>query len=437
LKESIKLGIFGLGTVGKGVVEQLRKNGALISQRLGKELQITKAVTANPTKDRGIDLSDIQISSDPKDILDDPEIDIVLELIGGVTDAKSIVLEALQKGKSVVTANKALLAECTEEIFNMAYQSKGLFGFEASVAGCIPVIREIKSSYSGEKIEEISGIINGTANYILTSMIEDKADFQVALKAAQDKGYAEADPAFDIEGTDTAHKLIILMDLAFNGLFDLKELYVEGITKITPLDIEIAEQFGYTIKLLGKAVNTDKGFEGRVHPTLVKTSNMLASVRGAFNAVAIKGNFMGPTLSYGAGAGAYPTASAVMGDVIEISRNLLQEAGQLVPPLASMRDQLSKKKILPMSEVTTEYYLRFSVLDEVGVMSKITTLLGENDIGIRSMLQKGEAHSPKDPIHVVIFTHKAIEKNILKALAKIDSLQFVAEPTNLIRIDTE
>lgn len=435
MKESVKIGLFGLGTVGKGVVEMLSENSELIRQRTGMDVRVVKAVTANPDKDRGIDLSQIQVSKNPADILDDPEIDIVLELIGGTTVAKDLVVEALNKGKSVVTANKALLAECTTEVFKAAYASTGSFGFEASVAGGIPVIRDIQAGFSGEKIEAISGIINGTANYILTSMIEEKAQFADALKVAQEKGYAEADPTFDIEGVDTAHKLIVLMDLAFHGVFDFNQLYVEGITKIEPVDIEIAQQFGYTVKLLGKAVNSERGFEGRVHPTLVRKDSILASVNGAFNAVQVQGNFVGPTLSYGAGAGSHPTASAVVGDVVTICRSLKSGEQVPVPPLSCVAEDLEPKTILPIEEIESEYYLRFTVLDQVGVMAEITKVLGEHGISIRSMIQGGEAHAPDVPVHVVIFTYNAQEKNIQNALKEIDEQSFVAQPTKLIRVD--
>ncbi len=436
MKKKINIGIFGLGTVGKGVLELLLENRTLIEKKTGVEFNISKAVTANPNKDRGLDLSKIPVTKNPDDILMDPEIDVVLELIGGTVEAKEIVLTALKSGKSVITANKALLAEYTEEIFDSAYRSEGLLGFEASVAGGIPIIRDMKSSLCGEKIEEISGIINGTANYILSSMIEDKAEFQVALQKAQEKGYAEADPTFDIEGIDTAHKLTLLMDLAYGALFDFNEVYVEGITNLDPIDIEVAEQFGYTIKLLGKAINREQGIEGRVHPTLVPKDNIIAGVRGAFNAVLIKGNFVGQTLSYGAGAGSHPTASAVVGDLIEISRCLLKSTGALTPPLSIIQEHLVKKHLLPIEQIETEYYLRFTVLDTTGVMAKITKILGDHEISIRSMLQKGEAHAPDVPVHVIIFTHRAMERNIRGALAKINSLEFVTDKTKLIRADS-
>ena len=435
MKKNINIGIFGLGTVGKGVVEQLTENREIIAKRTGCELTVVKAVTANPDKDRGLNIQNIQISKSPRDIINDPSIDIIVELIGGEEPAKWIVLESLKKGKSVVTANKALLAEHASEIFNAAYQAEGFFGYEASVAGGIPIIRNIKDGFSGDKIEEISGIINGTANYILTKMTLENANFDETLKIAQEKGYAETDPTFDIDGIDTAHKLAILMSVAFNGIFDFKQLYIEGIRKIEPMDIEIADEFGYTIKLLGKALPNSSGFEGRVHPSLVSKDSILASVNWAFNAVSIRGNYVGPTLAYGAGAGSHPTASAVVGDIIEISRLLNSGTVKAVSPLSYTGAHISKQEILPIEIIQSEYYLRFTVLDEVGVLAKITSCLGNHKISIRSMIQKSETHTPGLPVPVVIFTHTAKESNIQKALKEIDGLPFVSCPTKLIRID--
>jgi len=435
VKNYINIGLFGLGTVGKGVVNQLNDNGSLIKKRLGREIRITRAVTANPDKERGIDLKNIQISNKINDIINDPEIDIVVELIGGIDLAKSIILQSLKKGKSVVTANKALLAECAEEIFNAAYTSKGLFGYEASVAGGIPIIRNIRESYSGDKIMEISGIINGTANYILSSMSEKNETFLSALKEAQEKGFAEADPTFDIEGIDAAHKLILLMNLSFNAIFDFKSLYIEGIAQIEPIDIEIADDFGYVVKLLGKARDDDKGFEARVHPTLVNKNSILASVNGAFNAVQVMGNFVGETLSYGAGAGSYPTSSAVLGDLIQIGRALSSSDTSSPPPLSFQIEHLRKKQILPIDELETEYYLRFTVLDKVGVLASLTKSLGENNISIRCMIQKSKEHVPGLPVAVVILTHIAREKDIRAAINEIDKMPIVTSPTRLIRID--
>ncbi|MDX2471944.1 MAG: homoserine dehydrogenase [SAR324 cluster bacterium] len=433
--KQINIGLFGVGVVGQGVIEQLAQNAVIISKRTGLNLKITKAVTKTPLKERAVSLEGISLSDDPEHILNDPEIDIVLELIGGIEEAEAIVIRALKDGKSVVSANKALIAENADNIFKTAYESRGLFGFEAAVAGGIPIIRDIKEGFSGDDITEISGIINGTANYILTQMTKAGKDFGTALKEAQEAGFAEADPTFDIEGVDTAHKLLLLMKIAFNGLFEFKELYTEGITKIESIDIAVAEEFGFVIKLLGKAVNVDGKFQGRVHPCLVSKESLLSGVNGAFNAVALKGNFVGETLTYGAGAGSHPTASAVVSDVVAIARQLKAGTGNLVPPLSAEWGSLKMQKIQPISETVTAYYLRFTVTDEVGVLAKITKILGDHGISIEAMQQKDRSKSKSEAVPVVIFTHQAKEENVAQALSEIDALTFIKEPTKLIRID--
>jgi len=431
--KQIKIGIFGLGTVGGGVVEQLRENRELLKARTGTDLVILKAVVANPSKPRPFDLGPIEVSGDPNFILDDPEIDVVIELMGGVTLAKEILLRSFVSGKTVITANKALLAECAEEVFEAAYEHHALLGFEAAVAGAIPVIRVIKEGLAGDRITEVSGIINGTANYILTSMSKKGEDFQKALGKAQEKGYAEADPTFDVEGVDTAHKLLVLMCIAFGGIFDFKELYTEGITKIEPVDIEIAAGFGYVIKLLGKAKEVGGKVEGRVHPTLVPEDQMLASVDGAFNAVKLSGNFSGPIVSYGRGAGARPTASAVVADLVSLVRQRESETSP-VPPLSLMSEKLKHRKLMPMAEVLSEYYLRFSVEDKVGVLAELTRVLGSHNISIASMIQRSRSEEG-GPVFVVFFTHEALERDVVEALKTLDQLPFIAQPTRMIRVD--
>ncbi|MGK0289564.1 MAG: homoserine dehydrogenase [bacterium] len=437
MKDFISVGLFGLGNVGVGVVELLKQNQTLIQNRIGKELRITKAVVANINKDRGIDLSGIEISSDPKSIFDDPDIDIVIEVVGGVDLAETIVVKTLEQGKSVVTANKALLAEKSKSIFNAAYESSGFLGFEASVGGGIPIIRTLTDGFSGDEILEISGIINGTANYILSRMTEEGADFNDVLKDAQDKGYAEADPTFDIEGMDTAHKLIILMDIAFGGIFDYNDLVVEGITGIEPIDIKNADELGYRIKLLGKAKKTEKGIQGRVHPTMVADGTMLASVNGAFNAIHTTGNFVGSSVLHGQGAGSHPTASAIVGDVVHAALALTKDQEKHSFPLSVTKENLQEISLVSIEEIVTEYYLRFTVLDNVGVLAKISTVLSEHDISIRSVIQKTEAHAPEVPVSLVFVTHEAKEKNVRNALDEINTLSFVKEKTKLIRMDPE
>ncbi|MDT8445328.1 MAG: homoserine dehydrogenase [bacterium] len=432
----IKIGLFGLGTVGQSVVEQITTNQTLIQARTGCELKVVKAVVNNPAKPRQVDLSGVEISGDPAFILEDPTIDLVIELMGGCDLAKEVLLKSFAAGKPVVTANKALLAEHGAEVFGAAYQAQASLGFEAAVAGGIPVIRVLKEGLAGDQVTEVSGIINGTANYILTSMTNKGESFMAALRKAQDKGYAEADPTFDVEGIDTAHKLLILMNLSFGGLFDFKQLYTEGITGIEPVDIEIAAEFGYVIKLLGKAIDRGGRYEGRVHPTLVPEGDMLANVEGPFNAVSLQGNFSGPVVAYGRGAGGHPTASAVLADVVAIVRQLGVD-GVPVPPLSMLPAQLEQKEIMPIGEVESEYYLRFSVEDRVGVMSEITRVLGEHDISIASMIQKTRAEEDGEAVPVVIFTHLALEMDVVNALLKIDQMPFIAQKTRLIRVDQD
>ena len=435
MEKPIKIALCGIGTVGKGVLELFNKNMALIRQRIGKDIQIVKALEKDPEKIKSSGLTSDQVSDSLDFVLEDPEIDIVIELIGGDTIAKEIILRALDNGKSVVTANKALLAEHSDVIFPATYAAKGFFGFEASVAGGIPVLRNLREGFTGDEISEVSGIINGTANYILSSMTENNDDFETALAEAQKLGYAEADPTFDIEGNDTAHKVCILLNLAYNGLFDFKQIHIEGITKIEPIDIEIAREMGYTIKLLGKAISSEKGYDGRVHPSLIKNNNLLASVKGPFNALLIKGNFLGPTISYGAGAGSHPTASAVVGDIIEIGRLLANDRKHQTFPLSCTNETLVKKELISINEIETEYYLRLTVQDKAGVLAKVTKIMGDNNISIRSMIQKSENNGSAESVPVVFFTHKAKERDVQRSIKQIDQLSFIEQPTRLIRID--
>lgn len=435
MKKSINVGICGLGTVGAGTAKMLQENVSLIKKRTGLDIQVTRVATIDPYDHLDIDFSEIKVTNSVEDILNDQEIDIVVELIGGTGIAKKVVLDAFRKNKSVVTANKALIAKNSEEIFSSAYQSKGLFGFEASVGGGIPIIRSIKEGFSGDKIEAISGIMNGTANYVLSSMTEEKADFESALKVAQEKGYAEADPTFDIEGIDTAHKVIILMELAFNALFEFDQMYIEGISGIESADIELASELGYRVKLLGKALNTNQGFEGRVHPALVKKGSLLAAVHGPFNAITVRGNFVGDTMSYGAGAGSYPTASAVVGNIIEISRHLSICSLKQVLPLSVAFDKLEKKEILPIDRIESEYYLRFSV-NQLDNYEQIRTTMETNNIAVSSVKKVGKSESINDTNTIVVLTETVEERTIQNTLKAINNLPFIAGPTKLIRIDS-
>lgn len=437
MKDSIHVGIFGLGNVGIGVVRLLHKNRSIIEKRVGKPVRIVKAVVSDPSKDRGMNLSEIRISKNPGDILDDPGIDIVLELVGGLDAAEHIILEALKKGKSVITANKALLAEKGRVIFPAAHDAAGCFGFESSVGTAIPIIRALKEGFAGDDIRNISGIINGTSNYILTQMVLGGLDFVTALKQAQDQGLAEPDPTLDIQGTDAAHKLIILMNIAFNGLFDFPELYTEGISGITAADIHYTDQLGYIIKHLGKAMKTAKGIEAHVHPVLVKKDHLLASVNGAYNAISVSGEFMGPSILYGLGAGPGPSAVGVIGDLIEACRYILTGQQRPISPFSIPLEDWLPIKMVPMAEIRNEYYLRFPVLDRLGVLAFISKVLSENRISVRSVIQEGKAGQGDAPVDVVIMTHEAMEADVQKALKEVNEQSFMAGQTQLIRIEQE
>ena len=432
---TIHLGLFGLGVVGCGVMSILDKNRDLIRTRLGTDVRVKTAVTANPQKARPVSLEGVKVSSKPDDILNDPDIDIVVELIGGTTQAKEIVLRALDAGKPVVTANKALLAECAQEVFTKAYEKNVALGIEASVAGGIPVLRSLKEGLSGDNILEITGIVNGTCNYILTKMTQEALEFADVLKEAQELGYAEADPTFDIGGHDAAHKLAVLINLAYGTMIDYQTVYKEGIEEISSLDIGYAEQMGYAIKLLAIGKPADGKVEARVHPTLIAKDHMLASVSGVFNAVFITGDNVDATMSYGRGAGAEPTGSAVVGDIIDLARNLLSGIGTKIPPLSVVQSEIRQLEVLPITEVKSEYYLRFQVWDRVGVLAQITRVMGENDISIQSILQPSRADHPEQPVQVILITHQAQEKNIQNALNTLTPMDFTASKTQLIRIE--
>lgn len=433
---TIKLGLFGLGVVGCGVVEILQKNHGLIRSRLGAELAITKAVTANPDKKRPVSLDGIEVSSDPNTILGDPEIDIVIELIGGTDLAKTVVLGAMDANKPVATANKALLAEEAKAIFGKAYEKNLPIGMEASVAGGIPILRALKEGLAADNILEICGIVNGTCNYILSKMTTEGAAFDDVLAEAQQLGYAEADPTFDVEGYDAAHKLAILVNLAYGTMVPFGDIYREGVSGITPMDIAYADQMGYLIKLLAIGKMVGDRIEARVHPTLVAKSHLLSQVNGVFNAVYVTGDNVDATMSYGRGAGAAPTGSAVVSDVIDIARKLLKgDPGGGIPPLSVTRENLREIEIVPIAEINSEYYLRFQVLDRVGVLARMTKVLGDNNISIQSMFQPSTSDHPSDPVQVVLITHKAREQNIRDSLNAIAPMDFVAGATQLVRIE--
>lgn len=433
MSKTINIGIFGLGTVGKGVFSIIEKNRDLFRKRCGADLVLKKAVVSDISKDRGIDLSSLELSSDPAFILEDEDIQIVIELIGDLENSEKIITGALKKGKSVLTANKAVIARKSRAIFDAAYHSDGFFGFEASVGSGIPVIRSIREGFAGDRISAIWGIMNSTTNYILTRMSETGASFEAALKDAQDRGYAEPDPTFDIQGYDAAHKLIVLMNLSFNRLFRYDDLHVEGITAIDPQDLEYASELGYSIKHMGWAEESEGRFYGAVHPVLVHKSDSMASVVDAYNAITVNTEFGGPFMIHGLGAGSYPAASGVICDLMEAARAINAEQTQSVYPLSVRYDDLVEGKIEDLGSAQFRYYLRFSVEDRAGVLAALTKVLGEKNISISSMMQK-EDPSNIHSVPIIIVTHETTEKQMREALEKIDRLDCMTAPHRLLRI---
>jgi homoserine dehydrogenase len=373
------------------------------------------------------------LTADLRQVLDDPSIDIVLELIGGYDAAKRLILEAVAKGKQVVTANKALLAVHGEEIFEAASRRRVDLGFEASVGGGIPVIRALTQGLAGNTLLSMYGIINGTSNYILSRMTREGQRFDTVLADAQQAGYAEADPTFDVAGIDSAHKLTIMVTLAYGSPVNFKEIFTEGITHLTPLDIAYAHEFGYTIKLLGIAKLHENDVEARVHPTMIPSDSPVAGVDGVYNAIQLVGDSVGDIVLYGQGAGSLPTGSAVVSDVIDIARNLLSGASGRVPAASFQQDQRRPLRIRPMEEITSLYYLRFMVVDRPGVLSQIAGVLGTHGISISSVIQKGRKEGQTVP--VVIMTHAAREREVQTALQDINRMSFISEPTTLIRVE--
>ena len=439
-EQPVGVGLIGFGTVGTGVVKVLRENAGVIGERLGFPIELVRIADLDTQTDRHVDLTGIRFDSDTDGLLADPSVSIVIELIGGYDVAKRMILRAIDAGKHVVTANKALLALHGKEIFEAA-EAKGVdVAFEASVGGGIPILRSMREGLSANRIESLHGIMNGTTNYVLTEMEETGEAFEVVLKRAQDLGYAEADPSFDVDGVDAAHKLTLLAAMAFGAEFTFKDIPTEGIREIAPLDFEAAREFGYRIKLLGIAkqhLGADgvERIEARVHPTMIPATSLLAKVDGAMNAIAVHGNAVGPTLFYGAGAGEMPTASAVVADLMEIAREIRRGSAGRVAPLAYMPDHLRPKPMVPLSDLHARAYLVFTAEDRAGVLGAIATTLGEHGIGIESVIQQGRAGSGSVP--VVVLTHPAQEGAVRLALATIDRLGEVTAPTRLIRIEED
>ena len=429
----INVGLLGLGTVGGGTLTVLRRNAEEISRRAGREIRVVRAAVRNLEKARAM-AGDLPLSTNPFDVVDDPEIDIVVELIGGLEPAKELVMQAISNGKHVVTANKHLVAKHGNEIFAAA-QAKGVMvAFEAAVAGGIPIIKALREGLTANRIEWLAGIINGTSNFILTEMRDKGAAFDDVLKEAQRLGYAEADPTFDIEGIDAAHKLTILSAIAFGIPMQFDRVYTEGISRLTREDVKYAEELGYRIKLLGIARRAENGIELRVHPTLIPERRLIANVDGAMNAVLVKGDAVGPTLYYGAGAGAEPTASAVVADLVDVTRLHTADPHHRVPHLAFQPDQLADTPILPMDEVRTSYYLRLRAYDRPGVLADITRILADGSISIDAMVQKEPAEG-EEQVNIILLTHITVEKNINAAIAKIEALDSVAGQVMRIRLE--
>ncbi len=430
---SIGIGLVGWGTVGCGVIEVLRENADAIESRLGAPLVLKRVADLDLDRPRPVSVPAEMLTNNVEEVLNDPEIQIVIELIGGLGVAKTIIKRALESGKHVATANKALLAHHGDELFEVARRNGRVIGFEASVAGGIPLIKSLREGLAGNRITTIFGILNGTANYILTRMTEAGLSFGDALGEAQAKGYAEADPTLDIEGIDTAHKLAIASAMSFGTPIQLDDVYTEGISRLDPLDIQFGEEFGYNLKLLAIARNTDGRIEMRVHPTLIPKHHVLASVKGAYNAVHIRGNAVGDIMLYGLGAGMMPTGSAVVADLIDIARDMLANTPGRIPHLGFQHERLVRAAIKPITDVTTCYYFRFAAQDRPGVLSKISGILGKHQISISAVIQKGREVEGAVPI--VMLTHEALESNMQKAMAEMNELDVVKAPTQIIRIE--
>jgi homoserine dehydrogenase len=430
----IRVGLLGIGTVGGGTWDVLNRNADEIQRRAGRAIEITQVADKAVEVARKKTGRKARVTSDGFELVRDKNIDIVVELIGGYTVAKDLVLEAIRRGKHVVTANKALLATHGNEIFKAAQQKGVMVGFEASVAGGIPIIKAVREGLAANRIDWIAGIINGTSNFILSEMRDKGISFDAALKDAQKRGYAEADPTFDIEGIDAAHKLTILSALAFGIPMQFKKAYTEGISKLTQEDIRYAEELGYRIKLLGITKRKDKGIELRVHPTLVPARRLIANVEGVMNGILVKGDAVGPTLYYGAGAGAQPTASAVVADLIDVTRLITADPGHRVPHLAFQPDRLSSVPILGMNDVETRCYLRMRVVDKPGVLADVTRILADTRISIEAMVQKEPGKGEKR-VDIVLLTHLALEKNVNQAIDRIEKLKTVVGSVTRIRLE--
>ncbi len=433
--EKICIGMLGFGTVGTGVAKLLIENKEVISRRVGAEIVLKRIADIDIESKRDVELEDGILVNDADIILDDPEIAIVLEMIGGETIAKELMLKALKNGKHVVTANKALLAGHGTELYAAAAAGNAEIAFEASVGGCMPIIKTIRESLVGDSVRSMKGILNGTCNYILSKITDEGIDFSVALEQATKSGYAEADPTLDINGHDTAHKLAVIAALAFGVQVDFDDLYIEGITLITPLDIEYAGQFGYRIKLLAVAEHVgDNRIQARVHPTMVPFDNILSNVNGSLNAITINAVAVDDITLFGKGAGMMPTGAAVVGDIVDLARNIMHEASGRVPMLSFQQEHIENATVVPMDELESLYYIRFTAPDKPGILAKIAGVLGKYNISIESVTQKGRETT--DFVPIVMLTHTAKEADVKKALEEIAKIDKSAPKPVLIRIDS-
>jgi len=431
--KEIGVGLLGFGTIGAGVVKLMGQNSALIEEKLGARLCLRKVADRDITTDRGVVVKPGVLTQNVDEVLSDPKISVIIELIGGYTIAKEFILKAIENGKHIVTANKALLAVHGEEIYSAAARKGVEVRYEAAVGGGIPVLSAIKGNMAANNFGTVLGILNGTCNYILTKMTQEGADFGEVLKKAQELGYAEADPTFDIEGVDTAHKLAILVTLCFGTRVNFNDIYTEGISAISAIDINYAKEFGFKIKLLAIGKLDGDRVEARVHPTMIPLHYPLADVDGVFNAIRLTGDFVDTVMFYGRGAGMDPTASAIVGDVMAIARNIMVGVGRRTAPLGYLDTNLKKLPIKPIGEIIGKYYLRFSALDRPGVLAKIAGVLGKNEISIESMIQR--ARLADETVPIVIMTHEAHESDIRRALEEVDSFDFINEKSMLIRIE--
>ncbi len=431
----IKIGLLGCGTVGTGVAKLLIENKEILTARVGAQLNLKWIADIDTETDRGIRIPNGVLIKDAQKVVNDPDIDIVIEMIGGEGIAKNLILKTIENGKHIVTANKALLAGHGNELFAAA-EKKGVdLAFEASVGGCMPTIKSMRESLVANHINAMTGILNGTCNYILSKIAEEGITFQEALAEAQKHGYAEADPTLDVGGFDTAHKIAILTALAYGMEINLKDVFVEGISRITPLDIEFAEQFGYRIKLLAISKMENDRVEARVHPTMIPFDNILASIKGTVNAITVSADAVGDIMLYGHGAGMMPTASAVLSDIVDIARNILSGTVRRVPALSYQRENIRKIPILPIDDLITHYYLRFSALDRPGVLSTISGIIGKYGISLQSVHQKGRKMNGAVPL--VMLSHRAREADVKCALNEINALDVVSSEAVLIRIENE